>query len=113
MTFYEPIERTRHSRDGEGLIVYTKHMHEVDSYLWDLTDWLESGETVSSVTTDVSGVTLNSASLATPVVTLVVTGTDGSIRMTATTSAGRVKEQIFFFVAKPSGEIRNDYQWST
>jgi len=113
-TFYEPLHRKQYFLDGQKRVTWTKSSDEINTYDWDLTDELASGETVSSVATDVSGVTLNSGSLASPVYTLTVTGTEGSIRMTATLSTGRVLERDFIFVDKPQrNPDRNDYEWST
>lgn len=112
-TYYQPTRRVEHYIDGEGVVVWTKFKDEIDDYVWDLTDALASGESVSSVATDVSGVTLNTGTLSSPTYTMTVTGTNGTIRAKATLSTGRVLHGAFKWLDRHDGRVRNDYRYST
>jgi hypothetical protein len=107
-TFYEPVERNRWSVDGNGNVWTSKTADEVLSVPIDWTDRLASGETISSSSWEASGVTTSGASLATPVATVKVTGTDGYVINTVVTSAGQTLQRRRDFVA-PMGRRSDDY----
>lgn len=107
-TFYEPLERNRWTVDGDGTVWTSKSEDEVLSVPIDWTDALDSGETVSSSSWAASGVTASGASLATPIATVKVSGTNGSLTNTVVTSAGRTLERVRKFVA-PMSRGADDY----
>ena len=88
-TFRERLRRSSHYRDKDGVPTWKKHVDSVETYQLDMTDALDSGETISSATWEGDGVTIDSSSLATPVASVTVSGTDGEATATLVTSASR------------------------
>lgn len=76
---------------------FLKDPDAVLDYEFDWSEWLASGETISSTTVTVTGVTLDSSpNDSTSVVAWVSGGTDGAVATVAcriTTSAGRTDER--------------------
>lgn len=91
-----PLERTRYFTDRDGELATSKRNDEIIQLSLDFTDQLATSETVSSVATVASGVTLSSASLATPVWTANVAGV-GEVEVTATLSTGRKLQRVVRF----------------
>lgn len=112
-TLYTTAERPGSDwfRDEEGVWSTSKHRDETKTYSIDWTDALASGETVSSVAYEASGVTTSGASLATPVSSVKVNGV-GSMKVTATTSASRILVKTLRFYAEPLHRRVNDYNYS-
>lgn len=107
-TFREPLVRTRHFVDDDGAIAYVKADEDEIQITWDLTDYLASGETVSSAAYDDSGVTTSGKSVSSPNVIFTATGL-GETEVTATLSTGRTVERTFRFMS-PSGNRASDYK---
>jgi hypothetical protein len=107
-TYYEPLERNRWTVDGDGVPTITKTEDEVLSVPIDWTDRLASGETISTSTWTASGVTTSGAAETSQVTTIKVTGTNGYVINTVTTSAGQTLERRRNFVA-PQGRLADDY----
>jgi hypothetical protein len=105
---YPPPPRgaSRYFRFDDGLAT-TKAREDELRVVWDLTDYLASGETVSSAAYQDSGVTHSAASVSTPQVIFTVTGLGYTI-VTATLSTGRTVEQVFYFLDKACGVGRLD-----
>lgn len=108
-TYILPVTRSPYYHDEDGVLSVLQDTDATDTHVLDFTDVLASGETVSSIATTVSGVTLDSSALATPNVTLTVTGTGGEIETKATTSASRVIVQRLRFYPAPGGWADNGY----
>lgn len=107
-TFFEPLERAQAFKDLDGETAYVKAELDDIRIVWDLTDYLASGETVSSAAYEESGATASSKSVATPQIIFTATGL-GEIKVTATLSTGRTKERFFRFYPKESAKITSDY----
>ncbi len=75
-------------RDELGTMSYEQDADAVETHVMNYADELAAGETISSAVLEVSGVSASYV-VATPNVTLTVTGTGGTIQVVATTSAGR------------------------
>ena len=108
-TFYEPLQRQRAFKDRDGATAYVKAEDDELRIVWDLTDYLAGGETVSSAAYDSSGVTTSSTSVATPQVIFTVTGL-GETTITATLSTSRTVERTFRFYAGSTERISSDYE---
>lgn len=108
-TLYLPLERSEWFKDKDGVWTTSKHTDEVKPYSFDYTDVLNSGETISTSSWDANGVTTSSPALATPVATVTVTGTDGSLQNTLVTSASRTLVYTYRFVGVPTGAGSRDY----
>jgi hypothetical protein len=109
-TFREPIARTEYHIDGDGIPVFVRHRDMVGPISVDWTDALVSGETVSSSTWATDGVTTSGAALATPVATITVTGTDGSVTNTVVTSTSRTLVRVIRFRGVEDGhDTSSDY----
>lgn len=102
-----PLQRTRWFRDQDGNLATSKRYDEILGLSLDFTDQLATSETVSSVATSVSGVTLTSATLATPVWTANATGV-GTVEVTATLSTGR-KLQLVVALYGTDQALSSDY----
>lgn len=83
-------------RDFDGLETAEKRYDEIVSYPVDFTDWLDSGETISSVSWDFSGVTDEGSSNTTTTITMLVSGL-GEVEAEITTSASRKLEVKYRF----------------
>ncbi len=92
----DPLERSRYFRDRDGVLATSKAEDDDLRVVLDLTDYLASGETVSSASYADSGVTTSSKSVATPQVLFTVTGT-GYTTVTVTMSTGRTVDRIVRF----------------
>lgn len=108
VNFYEPLQRTRHTIGQDGAAEYVKAQNDEMKVTWPLTDWLESGETVSSASYADSGVTTSNKSVSSPNVIFTVTGL-GETVVTITSSNSRTYERTFRF-RSPSGSKPLDYQ---
>ena len=95
-TVFMPLERSRYFRDTDGALATTKRQDEIVQLVINWTDYLASGETVSSVAYVDSGVTRSSSSATTTTSTTSVTGV-GETEVTATLSTGRVLQQVVRF----------------
>lgn len=71
--------------DKDGRITWTKYHDEQRVYVLDFSDLLDSGETISSHSWSPSGPTIVSSVLASPVITVKVSGC-GTADLTLTTS---------------------------
>ena len=80
--------------DTDGAYVTVVREDELIRVAWDLTDYLASGETVSSAAHEASGVTISSTSVSSPQVLWTMTG-HGETEVTATLSTGRKRQVIF------------------
>lgn len=107
-TVFAPLERNRYFgyQDGQAT---TKAIDDDVVLRWDLTDYLASGETVSSAVWADSGVTSSAKSVATPVVIGTVTGL-GYATITATLSTGRTVESRWYYLAKDCVPAQSDYR---
>ena len=103
-----PNRGNSHFHDFDGSLVDAKYEDEVITHVWDLTDLLASGESVSSTSYEAqSGLTVNSETLATPIVTYEITKT-GVLEVAATLSSGRVLKERFAW--QPREEGASDYR---
>jgi hypothetical protein len=94
-------------RDYDGTLTKTKYEDDVESFSWDLTNVVPSGETVSSVAYDAqSGLSVSGAALVTPVWSCTVTKT-GVLEVTATFSGGSTLTERFAW--QPIDEGVSDY----
>lgn len=112
MTIY--TERHRERRQGKWVSKHTwvteMHEDETQSYTFDLSRDLDSGETISSVSYDDQGVTTSSQSNTSTTLTFTVTDTDGYTQASVTTSAGRVLVFIFRFAGVDEAQPERDYR---
>jgi len=100
LTLYEPIRRdSGFFRDLDGVPTHVKRADEIIQVNLDFTADLAGAETISSAAWEDSGITTSSRSLATPVATATVTGTNGETVVTATLSTGRKLQRKLRFVA--------------
>jgi len=112
VTFREPERRSRWWQDKDGRLSDAKRYDETLVYdtgklLWDLTDVLESGETVSSATfTANNGLGVASTGNTTVGVYATITKV-GSVEIAVTTSDSRIIEREFFWL--PTGTPESDY----
>lgn len=106
-TFFEPLRRREYTIDDDGAVAYVKAELDEKKITWNLTDWLESGETVSSAAYEDSGVTTSNKSVSSPSVIFTVTGL-GETTVTVTSSNSRTFERTFRFRA-PTGRTPADY----
>lgn len=106
-TLQEPLVRTPHFRDEQGVISYCKPKDDEIAITWNLTDYLATSETVSSAAYEDSGVTTSSKSVSSPSILFTVTGC-GQTKVTATLSSGRTHERVFRFY-EPEGAPVSDY----
>lgn len=90
LTLRLPLWRNEWFTDYDGILTTTKREDETRVYVLDYTDWLNSGESVSSTTITSDGPVVTS-SLSSPNLTLTVSKT-GYATIKATTSASRVLE---------------------
>ena len=112
-TFFEPHHNSQWFRDIDYRLCHPKRYDETlvfdaDKPLWDLTDDLESGETISSATYSASnglGVASTGEGNSTCYATITKTG---SVEITATTSEGRIFQQEFCFIGTDQ-PLRSDY----
>lgn len=109
VTFFEPLRRTNHTIGSDGAVEYTKAEDDEMKVTWPLTDWLESGETVSSAAYDDSGVTTSNKSVTSPNVVFTVTGL-GETTVTITTSNSRTYDRTFRFNPPGGRAGPTDYQ---
>jgi hypothetical protein len=107
-TFYEPLERNPwfDYEDGIGMVKAEDDDIQVN---WNLTDYLASGETVSSAAYEDSGVTTSSKSVSSPTITFTVTGL-GYTTVTATLSTGRTVEKTFYLIGPQESPVPRDYR---
>ena len=106
-TVYEPLRRTRHFTDRDGVLSFSKAEDDELRVVLDFTDYLASGETVSSAAYADSGVTTSSKSVSTPQVIFTATGT-GYTTVTVTLSTNRTVEKVVRFY-NSSGTKALDY----
>jgi hypothetical protein len=107
-TVFSPLERTRYFSYEDG-IATSKAQDDDIVHRWDLTDYLASGETVSSAAWVEHGPTVSSKSVATPVIIGTVTGL-GYVVITATLSTGRTVERTVYFLDSAGGRGARDYR---
>lgn len=93
-------------KDGKGLILV--HENDDRQINWNLTDWLASGETVSSASYADSGASTSGKSVSSPTITFTITKY-GYTRVTATLSTGRNITRYYYTLA-PNHAKATDYQ---
>lgn len=93
-TLVLPIEPTPWFRGHDGLLTRAKREDEKFAETWDIEDQLASGETISSVAWEYSGITGSSETNTTTTFGVTVTGT-GTATAKITTSASRILEYKF------------------
>lgn len=103
-----PLERTRYFRDKDDVLSTTKREDEIVDLPLDWSERLLSGETISSVAYDDSGVTRSNTSNTTTTTTDYVTG-HGETEITVTLSTGRKLQELVRFYPQ-EGSIAGDYQ---
>lgn len=92
--FGDSRQASRWWRDEDDALATWARDDEAIKVAWDLTDYLASGETVSSAAYVDSGTVTSSKSVASPQVLFTMTGT-GETEVTATLSTGRIRQQVF------------------
>lgn len=102
-----PLSRRRHFIDRNGELSYSKRYDEKLEVRLDFTDRLKSGESVSSMAYEDSGVTRSNTALASNVASFDATGLGYTIA-TATLSSGRILELAVNFYDS-SGTQLGDY----
>lgn len=107
-TTYLPLTRNRWFQDQDGAMATTAREDEHVACVINWSNLLLSGETISSVVYDDSGVTRIGTALATPVTTDYITGI-GETEITVTTSLSR-KLQKVVRIYEHSGQPVTDYQ---
>ena len=115
-TFYTPLNRNLWTKDVDGIPTIEKEEDSVLDYSIDFTNDLaivDNGATISSVSYDASGVTVDSSSLATPVATVTISSTNGTIKATATTSNSKTIVKRLRFRSPNTGRRINDYDYSS
>jgi len=111
-TYIQPRKEHRWYRDQRGRLTDAKRYDEVlvfdtGKLLWDLTDVLESGETVSSATFTANyGLGVSSTGNTTVGVYATITGS-GSVEISVVTSEGRTFQEEFYF--ETTDENASDY----
>ena len=80
-------------RDVDGMLSVARHEDEVAPVTLDYSDALDTGETVATSAWDADGVTLSGEATTTTTASATISGTDGEIQNTITTSAGRTLVQ--------------------
>ncbi|MCR9215296.1 MAG: hypothetical protein NXI13_16385 [Proteobacteria bacterium] len=83
-------------KDRTGSYYAYQDKDETLDYTIDWKAWL-NGDTISSVTYVTDSLTLTSSSNTTTAVTIWIQGTSGSITMTVTTAAGRIRQETITF----------------
>ena len=106
-TVYEPLRRSRHFIDRDGVLSFSKAENDELRVVIDLTDYLASGETVSSVVYTDSGVTTSSKSVSSPQVIFTATGV-GYTTLDITLSTNRTVEKVVRFY-QADGPQASDY----
>lgn len=107
--FGDSRQRNRFWRDVDGTLSTSVTDSDEDiRVILDLTDYLASGETVSSAAYEDSGITSSSKSVSTPQVLFTITGI-GETKVTITLSTGREHiERVRTYLAQ-SNTRRRDY----
>ena len=93
-TIFDPLRRNRWFVDQDGAQATTAAEDDDLRIVWDLTDYLASGETVSSAAYDDSGAVSSAKSVATPQVIFTLSGI-GHTTVTATLSTLRTVDRMF------------------
>ena len=106
---YNPLRRNPWFQDKDGAQARVKASADEVQVIWDLTDHLASGETVSSAAYADSGITTSSKSVATPRITFTATGL-GETVVTATLSTGRTVERTYRFFGPSGATGPSDYR---
>jgi hypothetical protein len=118
-TLHIPSSRRKWFRDIDGVWSIDKDKDSTEPFKVDFFAALEdiaSGETISAVATDPSGVTVNSATIVAgknatnTAVSLSISDTDGSVELTLTTSSGYTLVQDLRFMGVPGPDRENDYR---
>lgn len=107
-TLFAPLVRTGYFTDRDGVANVCQRYDEITTLNIDWTDQLASGETVSSISYSASGPTTSSASLASPISTVTVTGS-GELEITATLSTGRKLQRVVRYVEPQTSDESEDY----
>lgn len=102
-----PLERSRYFTNEDGDLSTSKRSDEIVQLVLDWSDQLASGETISSVAYEDSGITRSSTSNTTTTTTTNVTGT-GYTEVTVTLSTGR-KLQLVVRYYDSEGPGPSDY----
>lgn len=112
-SYFEPLYRQRFYRDHENIVTDQKRYNEVLVFdattpLWDLSQVLASGETVSSVTWTESGGLSTSDTGNTDTAVYATISYTGSVVVKVTTSTGRVFERMFQWLStdQPTSDYR-------
>lgn len=86
-TEYAPPQKQRRPwKDKDGIWTYYQHPDETIDYTINLTDELDSSETLSSATFTGYGVTLSATSVSSPSVLFTVANSPGEVKIEITTS---------------------------
>ena len=92
-TFYQPTVRSRWFKDRDGIVSTSKRSDEIIGVVINWAPQLATGETISSVAYEDSGVTRTGVSNSTTTSTCNVTGI-GYFIVTATLSTGRKLQDV-------------------
>ena len=115
-TLYLPRVRNEWFRDKRGVWTTSKDKDAVDNYDIDFFEQLDSGETLSTVTVDANGVTVNTSTIVSGIestntaVRLNISDTDGHVEVTVTTSGSRTLVRDVRFIAAPLPAAQKDYR---
>lgn len=101
-TLNMPLNRNEWFEDYDGLQTTFKRYDEVKDYIFDWTDSLDSGETISSASWSSDGPTINSSSNTTTTTTVTLTGS-GKAEVTIITSNSRTLQAKFNWRASDGG----------
>src|SRR3990167_11330686 len=94
-------------QDGKGMTLHDED--DEQQIVWDLTDWLASGETVSSAAYEDHGAVTSGKSVASPQITFTISKY-GYTRVTAASSNSRNITRVYYTLA-PSGTAEpRDYR---
>jgi hypothetical protein len=108
ITAFLPLERNRWFRDRDGILSTTKREDEIVGMTIDWSRQLASGETISSVAYEDSGVTRTGTSATTTTTVDNVTGI-GETEVTVTLSTGRKLQELVRFYDR-EGARAGDYR---
>jgi hypothetical protein len=93
--------------DGKGLVLIDDG--DDKQINWNLTEYLASGETVSSAAYSDRGAVTSGKSVSSPTITFTITGY-GYTEVTATLSTGRNVTRKYYTLPPEGGEVPSDYR---
>ena len=105
--FGDSRQAPRWWHDTDGAFATVARDDEAIKVTWDLTDYLASGETVSSAAYVDEGTVTSSRSVSSPQILFTMTG-NGETEVTATLSTGRIRQAVFR-ICEPAGSPTRDY----